>query len=246
MKRILGRLFFATLLGTSGWGQTNLIQNGSFESGMSNWNYSSKFDYFSSSPCEGTFYALTADASGLAWASLTNEYVSQTVTIPSGAVSATLSFCYRLNTNSANSGVKLEAWFGSSLLDAYFYTDFNNGWQSASLDISNISSYSGQNVAVRFTANESASNSYWGKVYIDNVSLMVTSTPCTGVSVAAQPQNQTATEGGTATFSVSVNGDAPFQYFWYKNGQQIPGASNSSYTTPILSLSDNGNTYYWK
>src|SRR5664279_2079038 len=62
--------------------------------------------------------------------------------------------------------------------------------------------------------------------------------------MATQPQNQTQTIGTTATFSVSVNGTAPFSYFWFKNGAQISGANSSSYTTPTLTSADNGNTYY--
>ena len=77
----------------------------------------------------------------------------------------------------------------------------------------------------------------------NNATLTVNSS-CTAVTIDNQPQNQTVNAGGTATFSVSVNGTAPFLYFWYKNGVQIPGASNSSYTTPPLTTSDNGNYYY--
>ncbi|MDP2890739.1 MAG: C1 family peptidase [Bacteroidota bacterium] len=64
------------------------------------------------------------------------------------------------------------------------------------------------------------------------------------VSVATHPSNQTVNEGNTATFSVTVNGTAPFSYFWYKNGTLISGANSSSYTTPTLTTSDNGNHYY--
>ncbi len=67
---------------------------------------------------------------------------------------------------------------------------------------------------------------------------------CTPVSISTQPINQTASVGGTATFSVVPAGTAPFIYFWYKNNVQIQGASSPSYTTPVLSASDNGNSYY--
>jgi beta-galactosidase len=69
-------------------------------------------------------------------------------------------------------------------------------------------------------------------------------TPCAAVSMATQPQNQPQTAGTTATFSVAVNGTAPFLYFWYKNDTQISGTNSSSYITPTLTASDNGNTYY--
>ena len=71
-----------------------------------------------------------------------------------------------------------------------------------------------------------------------------TTPPCVAVSVSVQPQNQTVCAGNTATFSVTAGGDAPFLYFWYKNGAQITGASNATYITPSLTSGDNGNTYY--
>ncbi|MEO6669290.1 MAG: immunoglobulin domain-containing protein [Ferruginibacter sp.] len=66
---------------------------------------------------------------------------------------------------------------------------------------------------------------------------------CTAVSISTQPQNKTANVGSTVTFSIGVNGTSPFLYFWYKNNVQISGANSSTYTTPTLSLSDNGNIY---
>ena len=70
------------------------------------------------------------------------------------------------------------------------------------------------------------------------------SVACTAVSMSTQPQSQTITVGSTATLSVGVNGTSPFLYFWYKNGVQVSGANSSSYTTPTLTISDNGNYYY--
>jgi hypothetical protein len=69
------------------------------------------------------------------------------------------------------------------------------------------------------------------------------------VTISEQPTDQTVTEGSTATFSVSVNGTAPFSYFWYKNGDFITNTTNTSsttstYTTPTLNTSDNKNRYY--
>ena len=68
--------------------------------------------------------------------------------------------------------------------------------------------------------------------------------PCTPVSITTHPQSQSVTAGNTATFSVTAAGTAPFLYFWYKNGTFIPGATNSTYTTPVLALPDNANTYH--
>jgi hypothetical protein len=67
---------------------------------------------------------------------------------------------------------------------------------------------------------------------------------CTPVSIQNQPQNQSQTTGNTVTFTVTPAGSAPFLYFWYHNGSQISGATSQSYTTPPLTISNNGDTYY--
>jgi hypothetical protein len=62
-------------------------------------------------------------------------------------------------------------------------------------------------------------------------------------SIKTQPHNQTVNVGQTATFSVTATGTAPFQYQWRKNGANIPGATNSSYTTPPTVAADNGSLF---
>lgn len=76
-----------------------------------------------------------------------------------------------------------------------------------------------------------------------NSATLTVTNSCSGVSISNQPQSQSATVGNTSTFSVTVNGTAPFTYQWRKNGSNISGATSSSYTTPTLTLSDNGNAY---
>ncbi len=62
-------------------------------------------------------------------------------------------------------------------------------------------------------------------------------------SITGQPSNQSAVSGGTATFSVSASGTAPFTYQWKKGGVNVSGAVSSSYTTPALLIGDNGSSY---
>jgi hypothetical protein len=47
----------------------------------------------------------------------------------------------------------------------------------------------------------------------------------------------------TADFSVSASGTGTLTYQWQKNGAPIAGATGSSYTTPVTTLSDNGASY---
>jgi len=77
-----------------------------------------------------------------------------------------------------------------------------------------------------------------------NSATLTVNSSCTPVSILMHPVSQTVTAGNTATFSVTVSGTSPFTYQWYKNNASITGATSSSYTTPVLSTSDNGSTYY--
>ena len=67
--------------------------------------------------------------------------------------------------------------------------------------------------------------------------------PYLGPQITAQPVQQSAASGSTATFSVTATGIGTVSYLWYKNGAST-GTTTSSYTTPTLSISDNGNSYY--
>lgn len=58
--------------------------------------------------------------------------------------------------------------------------------------------------------------------------------------ITTHPQSQTAAVGGTATFTVVASGAPPLTYQWRRNGAAIYGATSTSYTTPTLTLGDNG------
>ncbi len=60
------------------------------------------------------------------------------------------------------------------------------------------------------------------------------------VSITTPPTSQSATVGQNATFTVTAGGTGPFTYQWLRNGAAIAGANASTYTTPTLSLADNG------
>ena len=61
--------------------------------------------------------------------------------------------------------------------------------------------------------------------------------------ITTQPLSQTVNEGQTATFSVVATGTTPLTYQWQKNGVDIPGAVNATYTTPKATLLDSGSTF---
>ena len=62
-------------------------------------------------------------------------------------------------------------------------------------------------------------------------------------AITTQPANKTFMLGQTTTFSVAATGTAPLYYQWQRNGVNISGAYSSSYTTPSMTLDDNGSTY---
>ena len=78
-----------------------------------------------------------------------------------------------------------------------------------------------------------------GTLLSNNASLWVLSAP----AIRSQPANQSVLAGGSATFTVSATGTGPLRYQWKKNGSNISGATNSSYTTPGTSLGDSGAGY---
>lgn len=61
-------------------------------------------------------------------------------------------------------------------------------------------------------------------------------------TIAQQPQSASAVEGGNVAFSVTASG-VGLRYQWLRDNEFIAGAVNASYTTPALTLADNGATY---
>jgi hypothetical protein len=60
--------------------------------------------------------------------------------------------------------------------------------------------------------------------------------------ITAPPSNKSATEGASATFSVTASGDH-LGYQWTRNQVAIAGATGASFTTPALALADSGAVY---
>jgi pectate lyase len=70
-----------------------------------------------------------------------------------------------------------------------------------------------------------------GVVNWDKTNWLATTYAPTAPQITAEPQDQTAAPGGSATFTVVANGSAYLSYQWYFNtNTPIPGATNSSFT----------------
>lgn len=61
--------------------------------------------------------------------------------------------------------------------------------------------------------------------------------------ITTQPANQTAAEGSTATFTVAAVGTGPLAFTWQRNGVTVPGGGFASFTTSLLTLSEDGDAY---
>jgi Abnormal spindle-like microcephaly-assoc'd, ASPM-SPD-2-Hydin/Immunoglobulin domain/Immunoglobulin I-set domain len=81
-----------------------------------------------------------------------------------------------------------------------------------------------------------------GSVTSNAAVLTVTAAP-TAPSITTQPASQTVTAGQTATFYIAATGTAPLSYQWMKTGTPISGATSSTYTTPVTTISDNGSQF---
>ncbi len=61
--------------------------------------------------------------------------------------------------------------------------------------------------------------------------------------IATQPASVSVYENQTATFHVTASGTGALGYQWLKNGNDIAGATASSYTTPVTARSDTNTVY---
>lgn len=86
-----------------------------------------------------------------------------------------------------------------------------------------------------------ASNSQ-GSVVSNAAVLTVQSGPTT-ISITTQPVDRASTAGQRVTFQVSATGPAPLAYQWFRDDLAINNANAASYTTPELTLADDGTRY---
>lgn len=62
-------------------------------------------------------------------------------------------------------------------------------------------------------------------------------------TITSHPQDQTVAAGQSATFTVSASGASPLSYQWQRNGVDISGATQSTYTLQNASASDDGGLF---
>ena len=162
----------ATLTVTTTPPGTDLILNGGFESGATNWTgTTASIGTFTGQPA----YAGTKNAWLCGNGSTATEYLYQAVTIPSTATSATLSFYLHIDTAETTTStaydklvVSLQNTAGTTLKTLATYSNLNKA-AGYSLKTFDLSAYKGQTVRVYFKGTEDSS--LQTSFVLDNISL---------------------------------------------------------------------------
>ncbi|MGW2938576.1 M1 family aminopeptidase [Streptomyces sp. NPDC001156] len=134
---------------------TQVVSNGGFESGTSPWSQSSAgviTNRAGQNAHGGTSFAWLDGVGGTHTDTLT-----QSVTIPAGCSSATLTFWLHIDTAETTSTVaydKLTAKIGTTTLATYSNLNKNTGYMQKSFD---VSAFAGQTVSLAFTGTEDSS-----------------------------------------------------------------------------------------
>lgn len=78
------------------------------------------------------------------------------------------------------------------------------------------------NMVLRFSLTNGANDWWWA---FDNLEV---SAGAAAPLITKQPESQLASEGTTATFSLTATGSEPMEYRWYFGGTVLPSATNAS------------------
>ncbi|MET8911358.1 M28 family peptidase [Micromonospora sp. NPDC004551] len=157
-----------TVTGIGGCAGGQLIGNSSFESGSTPWTASSGVITNSSSQAARTgSYKAWLDGYG----STHTDTLSQSVTIPAGCASYTLSFWLHIDTAETTTSTaydKLTVQVGSTTLATYSNLNAASGYAQRSF---NLAAYAGQTVTLKWTGVEDAS--LQTSFVLDDVTLQV-------------------------------------------------------------------------
>jgi len=86
----------------------------------------------------------------------------------------------------------------------------------------------------------SSSASYLFTVTANRTLVANFTTAAIAPTITSQPQDQIASIGGSATFTVAATGTQPLSYQWRKNAVNIPGQTGSTFTLNNVSSGDAG------
>ena len=234
----------ATLTVTTGGGGsgTNVLSNGSFESGTSGWSF-----YTNGS---GSFATTTPGTDGTSAARISIATAGTNVQLSQFNFSLEANTQYTLKFDayaSAGRTIKVSLMKHVSPYTSYGLNGppftLGTSWQTFTVTFTTTGfsgTVSDPRLMFWFADADAAGDQY----FFDNI---VLSKPGGGTSIppsiTTQPSNQTVAVGQTASFSVGATGTAPLSYQWQRNSSNISGATIASYTTPAVTVTDDGATF---
>jgi uncharacterized protein (TIGR03437 family) len=132
--------------------------------------------------------------------------------------------------------------FPASFVGKYFFADLCSGWirlfDPATGTASGFASAISNPVDLKVSADGSL---YYLSIGSGSVFRVQFSNALP--EITSHPSDQNVALGQTATFSCSASGAATLNFQWQRNQTNIPGATNSSYTTPATVLTDTGGKF---
>ncbi|MCZ4120919.1 M1 family aminopeptidase [Streptomyces sp. H39-S7] len=203
------------------------VTNGSFESGTSPWSQSSTSvitNRAGQAPHGGTYFAWLNGVG-----TTHTDTLSQSVTIPSGCSTATLTFWLHIDTAETTSSTKydkLTAKVGTTTLATYSNLDKNTGYAQKSFD---VSAFAGQSVTVAFTGTEDSSLKT--SFVVDDVALNTsgdTTPPADSTRTPASP-----------SYTVSLSSNAGGTVWTGHESATFTNASSTPLSEVYLRLWDN-------
>lgn len=204
-----------------------VVSNGGFESGTSPWSQSSTSvitNRTGQTAHGGTFFAWL-DGVG----STHTDTLTQSVTIPSGCSSATLTFWLHVDTAETTSSTaydKLTAKIGSTTLATYSNLDRNTGYVQKSFD---VSAFAGQTVNLAFTGTEDSS--LQTSFVVDDIALATSGD-------TAPPADSTGTPAAPA-YTVSLSSNTSGTVWTGHESATFTNASATALSEVYLRLWDN-------
>jgi len=224
------------------------VVNGSFEDGLNGWTQSGDPSWGN----DGTFPNPGGAQHGSHWASIshgTGDGSDASLYQMVGCLTASQTVAVNAYmqtggaTGSATIGVKLhDGGIGGSVIGSTSYNipPFHGAWTPIAVCGTPVNDY----VTIEFFFQQATGSYNQNGFNIDNVSITQT---CSGPTITSHPSSQTECVGQTVTFSVSATSSCPMTYQWQLDSGagfgDISGATDSSYTTPVLTAGDDGSAY---
>jgi glucose/arabinose dehydrogenase len=122
--------------------------------------------------------------------------------------------------------------------DDYFFSDGNDRWIDRLEGTTGTVSPFATEVGPAFNVSTGPDGSLYYLVYSGELRKISYLNADTAPQITRQPASVEAAAGQPATFSVEAIGRQPLNYQWQRDGQDIPGATGSSYTLPSAIVSD--------